>query len=289
VRTPSEQVRASDELEAVFLPELGGRLHRLRAFGHDLLRTPPDPDEHRAAPFFWGAYAMAPWCNRIAPGRTDVDGVTVDLRPNFPDGSAIHGLVVNRPWTVNDDGTLRCVAGGSDEGWPWPFEVEVRPSVDGATLELGLLLRNRSDRPMPAGIGLHPWFVTPVEVGLPASQVYASNTDSRPDSQPVGGDLDLRTRRTPPPGLDGTWTGVGGPIELRWPLIGIEARLVATPRGPVAVASPREIGAVAIEPQTHGPDPLRRLLRGEPEPLVRLPPGDELTLAVRIEVARIGG
>jgi galactose mutarotase-like enzyme len=61
------------------------------------------------------------------------------------------------------------------------------------------------------------------------------------------------------------------------------------PRGPVAVASPGEIGAVAIEPQTHGPDPLRRLLHGEPEPLVRLPPGDELSLVVRIEVARIGG
>ena len=40
---PAELVLRSDELEVVILPELGGRIHRLRAFGTDLLRTPPDP------------------------------------------------------------------------------------------------------------------------------------------------------------------------------------------------------------------------------------------------------
>ena len=37
---PTELVLGSDELEVVLLPELGGRIHRLRAFGTDLLRTP---------------------------------------------------------------------------------------------------------------------------------------------------------------------------------------------------------------------------------------------------------
>ena len=47
---------SSAALEAIVLPEAGARLHRLRAFGHDLLRTPHEPAIHQADPFFWGAF-----------------------------------------------------------------------------------------------------------------------------------------------------------------------------------------------------------------------------------------
>ena len=62
-------------LEAVLLPEAGARLHRLRAFGHDLLRTPSDADDHLREPFFWGGYVMAPWCNRLAAGTTSLSAL----------------------------------------------------------------------------------------------------------------------------------------------------------------------------------------------------------------------
>ncbi len=61
------ELRVADgPLEAVLLPEAGARLHRLRAFGHDLLRTPSDPVDHLRDPIVWGGYLMAPWCNRLA-------------------------------------------------------------------------------------------------------------------------------------------------------------------------------------------------------------------------------
>ena len=48
-----ETVRiGSDELELELLPELGARLHRVRAFGNDVLRT---PDER-----FEGLVALGP-------------------------------------------------------------------------------------------------------------------------------------------------------------------------------------------------------------------------------------
>jgi galactose mutarotase-like enzyme len=59
-------------VDVVLLPEAGARIHRLRAFGHDLLRTPADPSEHLRDPFFWGGYVMAPWCNRIDAGEVRV-------------------------------------------------------------------------------------------------------------------------------------------------------------------------------------------------------------------------
>src|SRR5690606_22301221 len=171
-----ELVLRGETLELVILPEVGGRIHRLRAFGRDLLRTPPDPAVHREHPFFWGAYPMAPWCNRATPGRRVVAGREVDLAPNFPDGSAIHGLVSSRPWEVIGPGALSAAGGDGSDGWPWPFEVSLDSTIDGEVVRLAYRLTNRSDAPMPAGIGLHPWFRRPIEVRLEAEAVYPANT-----------------------------------------------------------------------------------------------------------------
>ena len=65
-------ILASDELEVVALPAMGARIHSIRFRGHDLLRTPATLEQHRADPFFWGAFVMAPWCNRITPGLATV-------------------------------------------------------------------------------------------------------------------------------------------------------------------------------------------------------------------------
>ena len=278
---------SSDALQVTVLPGLGSRIHRLRAFGHDLLRTPPDAHLHAAEPYFWGAYVMAPWCNRIAPGRVAVEGRAVDLPPSFPDGTAIHGQVSSRPWAVEPDGSLRIAAGG--DGWPWPYEVVSRVAVHDSTLEIDLRLVNRSDGAMPAGIGLHPWFRRPVELRVDAATVYASNAASAALGVPVGGHLDLRALRSPPAGLDGTWVAPAAPAAtLTWPGAGIRATLeVEADRAFVAVATPAALDAIAVEPQTHGPDGLRRLLNAEPDALAVLDPGESVRLGVRIRVERV--
>ncbi|HEX2883062.1 MAG TPA: hypothetical protein VHQ42_00665 [Candidatus Limnocylindria bacterium] len=287
----AELILRSDTLEVVLLPEVGGRLHAVRADGRDLLRTPDDADAHRRDPFFWGAYPMAPWCNRAAAGERVVAGERVRLAPNFPDGSAIHGLVSSAPWEVRDGGAeLAIRSGGAGSGWPWPFEVTLRPSVDGARLELDYRLTNLADRPMPAGIGLHPWFRRPLEVRLPAALVYPTNTDSAAEPEPVAGELDMRGRRTPASDLDGSWTGLTEPrFDLAWPATGLMARVEARTdagRPVVALASPGDVEAMAIEPQTHGPDPLRRLELGQPDAPLLLEPGGELRLVIGIAIGQ---
>ena len=289
---PRELVIRSDALEAVLLPELGARVHRLRAFGHDLLRTPSDPAAHAADPFSWGAYPMAPWCNRAPPGRRVVAGRPVDLAPNFADGSAIHGLVSAERWEEEPDGMLGIRRGGAGDAWPWPFEVRLVPTIDRSTLTLDYHLTNRSDGPMPAGIGLHPWFRRPLELGLPSAKVYATNLDSPAQPEPAAGRFDLSAPAFPAEDLDATWTGLRPPrIVLNWPRAGVSATMDVATSGPsvlVAVASPAGTGAVAIEPQTHGPDPLRRFERGEPDAPLLLDAGDTLRLTLTLTVARTG-
>ena len=287
MRGPTELVLVSDELEVVLLPELGGRIHRLRAFGTDLLRTPPDPSHHADDPFSWGAYVMAPWCNRAQTEPVLIAGRTVDLPANFADGSAIHGQVFARPWQVRADGSLHVTGGG--DGWPWPYEVVALVTVDGPTLTCAYRLVNRSDGAMPAGIGLHPWFRSPVAVRIPAEAVYPENTGSASDPIPVAGAHDLRVARVPDAGLDGTLTALAAPhVELAWPQAGMAASIeVRAARVLVAVATPAHLDAVAVEPQTHGPDGLRRLEHGEPDAVALLPAGESLSVTVRITVERV--
>ena len=197
------------DVEIEVLPDVGARLHRLRAFGHDLLRTPDDPATHRTDPFFWGAYVMAPWCNRLETGPVEVGGRRIDLPSNFFDGSAIHGQVYVRRWDDLGDG--RFAIRGGDDGWPWPYEVEVRYAVAERACSIELSLTDLGTDPMPAGIGIHPWFLRPAEVAIHGDAVFRSNIATEPRPEPVEGPFDLREVGLMAEGLDATWTDLTEP------------------------------------------------------------------------------
>lgn len=269
------------------LPEIGARLHRLQVFGIDLLRTPRDPAVHLTDPFAWGAYVMAPWCNRIAATPTRVDGQLVSVASNFRDGSAIHGQVYGTPWRVDEHRTLSARAGG--DGWPWRYKSTLSVTITDAVLVIEQSLTNLAATPMPAGLGLHPWFRRPIEVRIDASHVLPSNIDSVSTVEPVSGLLDLRSMRPVPDDIDATWLRAGDPaVELRWPTLGVTASMRVSMQDPVCivVASPHEIDAVAIEPQTHLPNGLLRFLNGEPGGMRPLAPQATIRLATELSFHR---
>lgn len=286
-----------DDIAVEVVPGTGGRLHRVRAFGVDLLRTPPVPAIHRDDPFFWGAYPLAPWCNRVTTEPTTVAGRRVELPANFPDGTAIHGQVYAAVWEVVDDApggsTLRIEAGGEAPGggaggWPWRYDVHARFRVGPASVMLALELRNLDDTPMPAGLGIHPWFAKPVEVAVPAGRVFTDNMAPPRDPQPVEAPFDLRRLAPMADGLDATWADLTAhAIELAWPSHGLEATFAFGERAPfVVAASPAGVDAVAVEPQTHALPALRRLAGAEPGAPVLLDPGDVLDVEYELRVRR---
>ena len=286
-----ELLRIADgDIELDVVPAIGARLHRLRAFGHDLLRTPHDLRPHTDDPYFYGSYPMAPWCNRVPAGPAVAAGRSIDLPASFPDGTAIHGQVARRAWDVISAATghasFRIQAGG--DGWPWPYEVEQNVRIVGTALRLELRLTNRSDDPMPGGVGFHPWFRRPVEVSIAAASVHPSNLATAARPVPVAGILDRHRLEMMPDGIDATWTDLADPpVVLHWPEPGIRATMTLdAPARFVVAASLPGTDAVAVEPQTHAPDGLRRLARVEPGGLTLLAPGATLTLRVELAFER---
>jgi aldose 1-epimerase len=282
-----EQVTfASDTVELTVLPAVGARWHRLRAFGQDVIRTPADLRQHIDDTFFWGAYPMTPWCGRIDAGSVEFDGRRVFFEPNFPDGTAIHGQVYSRPWEGDGAGGFRIRAGG--DSWPWPYEAGFGVTVRDAEVRLEYALTNLSDEPMPGGIGVHPWFLKPLDVAVPAAGVLTPNQAIPARPAAVAGEFDLRKLRPMPPDLDATWTDLSEPsVQLRWPALGIGATMTAgAPPLYIVAASPSYLDAVALEPETHAPQAMRRLLNDEPGAPAILDPGDTLRLTVVLSFER---
>jgi galactose mutarotase-like enzyme len=237
----------------------------------------------------WGGYVMAPWCNRIEATPTRIGGDLVTLASNFPDGSAIHGQVYDAPWQSRADGTL-WVRGGGD-GWPWAYESTLRVTIAATVLAIEQSLTNLASTPMPAGLGLHPWFKRPIDVRIDAAQVMPSNSDAAARVEEVSGLLDLRSMRPMPDDLDAAWLAPGDPaVELRWRTLGLVASLRAWSDADLCIvaASPHTVDAVAIEAQTHAPQGLRRLLDGEPFGLLALPAQATMRLTTELAFARSG-
>ena len=65
---------------------------------HQLLVGPPSDDDRS---IYWGCFLMAPWPGRLAGGRFDWRGRTIQLRRTHG-RHAIHGLTWDRPWSLDD-------------------------------------------------------------------------------------------------------------------------------------------------------------------------------------------
>ncbi len=258
-------------------------MHSLRLRGAELLRCPPDSADHLADPLFWGAYVMAPWCNRITPETVTIGRRAVDLAPNFPDGSAIHGQVYAAPWEQVGDATFAIERDG--EGWPWRYRVEISYSVSDVRVAISLRLQNLSDETMPGGIGLHPWFPVPVDVRINSGLTYGSNSGPSTVPVPALGILDVRSRQPLSTGVDATWSDPDEPpVELWWREHGIHATMRApSPTLHIVAAYAPERGAIAVEPETNAPQPLRRYVRGEPGALTPIEPGGSIELPITID------
>ena len=148
------------------LPETGASMAygRIRRNDHwvDVMR-PTAPADY-GNPSQCASYILLPWSNRIRDGKFEFDGNIYQLDTNYHDGTAIHGVARDYPWTVeavNDERIrLRFDSREHDAvNFPFAFTAGAEYRLEGRSLLMRLSLRNVGQMPMPGGFGYHPYFL----------------------------------------------------------------------------------------------------------------------------------
>ena len=127
-------------------------------------------------------YPLVPFSGRIANGRFVFDGAEIVLKPNWPGvRHPMHGDGWARPWAVTrSDGHSADIVYEHDgrEGWPFRYRARQTYRLDGDTLVVGMSIENLESRPVPAGLGLHPFFVRDADAELACRTQHVWLTDA---------------------------------------------------------------------------------------------------------------
>ncbi|MBT9369818.1 aldose 1-epimerase [Rhizobium sp. CSW-27] len=177
---------------AVFRPEAGGRMSRLLHVDCGDLLIPMDEADFR--PLDWpkaGAYPLFPFHNRVIGGILHHAGRRHRLAPHprfAPD--TIHGPAHRRPWQLMqaDSDTLSLgLDYHADEDWPFTFRAEQDFAIETDCLSITLRLINKDERPMPGGLGWHPFFRADLsrQVTTDARMEFPLNAIDLPTGEPA--------------------------------------------------------------------------------------------------------
>lgn len=166
----------------VLRPEVGGAVASLTRDGVHVLRPMPEGsvDVLDAA-----CFPLTPYANRIAGGSFVFEGRSIEL-PILPAFAphALHGDGWRSAWSVEarDEASITLLHRHQPDGWPWAYEARQVFTLTGEGLHVALSMTNLSDTPMPAGLGLHPYFPVSAYTRLTvqAARVWGGGVDEVP-------------------------------------------------------------------------------------------------------------
>src|SRR5205085_895702 len=122
-------------------------------------------------PLGLGSFPLVPFAGRIAEGQFDFAGRQIRLPPNLAgETDAIHGQGWRNPWQVagHETSTAALVFDHPAGAWPWDYRAEQTFTLRPNALIQRLSVTNTSREPMPAGLGVHPYFPRDHETRLQA-------------------------------------------------------------------------------------------------------------------------
>ena len=272
----------------------------------DILYSHPNFAAGTKRPSGSGIPILFPFPGRIAGTEFEWEGKKYQLEPGDALGNAIHGFVLRRAWRVIDQGQAHVTgefhAWRDDpdlkQRWPADFRIQATYRLAGNTLQSTYRLENPGEQPLPFGFGTHPYFRLPVGgksvddciVRLPVSARWELE-----NMLPTGRQIDLPDAAMAaglPFGqlkLDDVFTGLHATEQ--WITTSIY-----DPRGQTVtqrfsrefrecvVYTPPHREAICIEPYTCVPGAWELHKRGVDVGLRTLAPGEQLELAVEIEV-----
>src|SRR4051812_38977032 len=153
-------------LHAEIAPAIGGSVTRLDLRCgddvHPILRPSDDAALAGKGASQAAMHPLLPFANRVPGNRIDLVEPPLTLEPNVAGEScALHGIGWQRAWRVltahEDRCTLELIV--SQEEWPFAFRAIQEFRVEGGEFRVEIAIESFSDRPIPVGLGFHPYFV----------------------------------------------------------------------------------------------------------------------------------
>ncbi len=291
-------LRAGDA-SLTLAPELGGSIVGWTVGPHHVLRPPLVDALLQGSARGMAAFPLVPYSNRINDARFAFAGRTYQLTRNFGDEPhAIHGVGWTSAWDTTEVSaraarlTLTHDARGEGaRGWPFPFEAELRFTLEPDALMVTLAMINRHDQPAPAGLGLHPFFPRTAAATLrfAASGVWRNGADHMPSEHTLVSPewSHEPARRVGSATLDNLFTGWDGAAEIALAPSPIVVRLSASELfRRLVVYVPNGKPYFATEPVSHRTDAINHLEDGEDTGLRILAPGEALAGEIRFGLIR---
>lgn len=237
------------------------------------------------------SFPLVPYVNRIRDGRFTFRERKVVLQPNTPgDPSPLHGQGWLNPWEVEryDDGSAFLTYIHEADEWPWAYSARQEFALDADGLSLRLGCRNEGDRPMPCGLGQHPYFPCGPETRIDTDVDCAWTVDDKVlpvDMVAAQGRYDLCNRLVCCQKLDNGFGGWGGEARLSDPNWPYDLRLSSSNARFFQLYSPPEGGIFVAEPVTHANAALNAPESDWADLGMRvLEPGEEMHLDMRLDV-----
>jgi len=254
-----------------------------------------------------GIPILFPFPGRIQGTQLFWNGQIYQLEEGDGLGNAIHGFVHRRPWRVIESSADRVVgqfqASVDDpailESWPADFCITATYTLAGTALQISYKIENPDNRPLPCGLGTHPYFRVPLggedknacEVRVPvSSRLLLDNMIATGQSEPIDNPEQFR---------DGlrfgamSFDNIFGELSFR---DGACASQIRDPAGSTltmmfndmfqycVLYNPPHREAVCIEPYTCIPDAFRLAREGIDAGLRVLQPGESFLAEVEIRI-----
>ncbi|MCC2665447.1 MAG: hypothetical protein K0S35_3369 [Geminicoccaceae bacterium] len=283
--------RGAYELEVC--PALGGSISAFRHRGRDLMRPAGSAFFVYADAREASSFPMVPFSNRIADGRFGFRGASYELPLNLPpEPHAIHGDGWQHAWTVSQASARRAVLDFAHriEGTPLDYRARQTFALDQDGLEATIEIANAGQSPMPAGVGLHPYFSRSAGVTLRARLDHvwladARKLPTRPAPLPPEWDFSA-ARPLAAVEVDNCFGGWDGAAQIHWPESALTLAIAAEPLfGHLVVYVPAGRDFFCVEPASHVNDGFNLLERGVEGTGVRvLAPGERVAGTVRFAV-----
>lgn len=283
---------------------IGGKIRPILATVPDFVEKPRDPARN-------GTPILFPYPNRVRDGKYSFGGknyqLPVTLGPN-----AIHGFAMDAAWDVVDSGAgeneafvegryqLAKHSPGLRPLWPTDAILQVRFTLSGRKLTMKITVTNPTDRDLPYGFGIHPYFKLPLDSGADASKTSVIYPASKywvleeflptGEVKPVTDALDFRNGK-PRLGLklDDVFTGLTfegdrAVCRLRDQNIGGEIRILFDKNfRELVVYTPKEDDVISLEPYTQTTDAINLQAKGVDAGLRVLKHGQSESMVIEME------